>query len=155
MLFLCVRSFPVYLHVVYFGSRTVGVTLSSSNNNKNSPVCPKGHEPWKSPFGSHKPHSPSADCLGSCDDILHSVAANKPSKSLFNHSITIKWQRNCTQGPHQLIQQLVLAWRKSLISVSNQDRAKPWMSEDDNYTSFVSKYVKWASNETLGTIFKI
>lgn len=56
----------------------------------------------------HETQSLSLDSLGSYLKTLHSVATNKPSKSLFNH-VTIIWESNYTQGPHQFIQQLVLA----------------------------------------------
>lgn len=58
---------------------------------------------------AHETHSPLLDSLGAYEKTLHSVATNTPSKSLFNHNLTMKWQRNYIQGPHQFIQQLVLA----------------------------------------------
>lgn len=72
-------------------------------------AVPEDMDPESSLRFSRGHDSPSLHSRGSYDKTLHSVAANKPSKSLFNHNVTMKWQGNYTQGPHQFIQQLVLA----------------------------------------------
>lgn len=70
--FLWFRYF-VPLHVVCFGSRTVGVDLSSSNNKKKTvPAVPEDTDPESSLRFSRaqEPPSLSRDSLGSCDKTL-------------------------------------------------------------------------------------
>lgn len=83
---------------------------------KTVPAVPEDTDPECSLRFSrvHESHSSSRDSLGSYDKTLHSVATNKPSKSLFNHNVAMKWQHNYAQGPHRFIQQLAPAQEISL-----------------------------------------
>lgn len=104
----------MYMHAVYFGSTTVGVTLSTTTNTIQA--VPEDTHP-ESPFWfpwAHRPHSMSQACLVSITK-LYDVATNKP----VNHSLMTMLLCNCSKITHIGHINVVKSWSCLCISEMN------------------------------------